>query len=97
MFIAGNKSTGICERLTPPTIAITRQMTTIKYGVRIAKPDMLVNLYGLPFPQARQSASNDYVALFQAGANFYTLIRFKAECDRLDVNHPRSHRVNPSL
>ena len=37
----GNMSTGMRARLVTPTTAMTRQMTTMKYGLRMAKPDIL--------------------------------------------------------
>ena len=42
--MAGNMSTGIRTRLVTPTTAITRQTTTIKYGLRMAKRDMAESL-----------------------------------------------------
>ena len=44
MFIAGNMSTGIRDKLLTPTTAIIRQITTMKYGFRIAKLDMAYSL-----------------------------------------------------
>ena len=42
MFMAGNMSTGMRARLVTPTTAMIRQTTTMKYGFRMAKEDMLL-------------------------------------------------------
>jgi hypothetical protein len=40
MFMDGNISTGMRKRLLRPSTVITRQATTIKYGVRMENPDI---------------------------------------------------------
>src|SRR5215470_14303133 len=40
MLMGGNRSTGMRTRMVVPTIAMTRQQTTMKYGFRIANRDI---------------------------------------------------------
>ena len=42
--MVGNKSTGIRSRLVTPITISARQMTTIKYGLRIEKRDICAHL-----------------------------------------------------
>jgi len=41
MFMAGNISTGMRAKLVIPTTEMIRQMTTMKYGLRMAKRDIV--------------------------------------------------------
>ena len=40
ILMSGNRSTGMRPRLVTPTTATIRQMTTIRYGLPMAKPDI---------------------------------------------------------
>src|SRR6185312_5868924 len=51
MLIAGNRSTGMRARLVTPITSNTRQMTTIRYGLRIENLGMTQ-----PFAAAAQDA-----------------------------------------
>src|ERR1035441_1727729 len=81
MFIEGNISMGMRARLVTPTTAMNRQMTTMKYGLRMAKPDMGVGSW------------DDFYGVFSLIA--VTLGRTSwPDCN---VDRPVSTTLSPSL
>src|ERR1035438_9933856 len=81
MFIEGNMSMGMRARLVTPTTAMNRQMTTMKYGLRMAKPDMGVGSW------------NDRYKVLALIA--VTLGR--TSCPGCNVDRPVSTTLSPSL
>src|SRR5690242_10499608 len=78
MLMVGNMSTGMRARDTPPSTATISAITTIRYGVRIAKRDMSLLRHGhcgefranfLAGPQAGAVRCHNHLAFMQAGKN----------------------------
>src|ERR1051325_8668604 len=97
--MAGNMSTGIRTRLVTPTTAITRQTTTIKYGLRMAKRDMAESLNYLRRAHCRKLGPNflprletgprtdhDQISLLETGPHLDLGRRFESEFHLPDVN-----------
>src|SRR5215469_5418118 len=103
MFMAGNISTGMRARLVIPTTAMMRQTTTMKYGFRMAKLDMLLIrgghrghfwLHFLAGLKAAMTPENDQIAFVQSRADFHLIGGFDSQLDlaELDAMVRRNHR-----
>src|SRR5580693_5970820 len=104
MFIAGKRSTGMRMTLTVPTSTMTRQITTMRYGVLIANRDILfclsvghLGLHLVAVLEAGVPAHDHLIAFLQTGTDFHALRRFHTDGHRHEMDHSRRlHDVNTS-